>query len=268
MLMAKYGQVVEKLASVYDLSNNAGEERALEAELLSGGAIARTAILAFVLKFGDGKSPGWWKCVERLVRLIPRFKTADSELRQSLRPLLEMQSGIAEYEMGVKLVVREILSVLDKPQAAHGAAPAALKTEKIDRRMTPAAAAEFANTKPLRSYKCAFFGNRIDVTPDGVALNGWWFIPFGDIREVVAFPVLESAPARGGCLKFVTDDNPSLPVRDEHSFHIPGDRNGRGAFLISENCFWFNCGAPHLCAGVNSAAVEIKTFVESNINIQ
>lgn len=118
----------------------------------------------------------------------------------------------------------------------------------------------------LRAMHCNGLQSKIEVTEDEVRINGdWKVIPRDSIQAVKLYPVLESAPARGGCLKMVTEDNPGLPERDDHSFHIPGTDITSGMILPKGNCFWFNCLSPGDCADVNEQAEEMKSLIESTL---
>ena len=115
-------------------------------------------------------------------------------------------------------------------------------------------------------YQCPAFGQKISVLQNGVALGNKWnifdFIPFSDIRKAVLQPALENAPSSGGCLKLVTDDNPDLPVRDSHSFHMQGKSEGSKG---DDTCFFYNCFHAKHCIEANAEVEKIKALIESKI---
>ena len=115
----------------------------------------------------------------------------------------------------------------------------------------------------MKSMRCEGLSTRIEISDNEVIIGGYKNIPFNFIKEVRLYPILESAPANGGCLKIVTDDNPGLPERDGHSFHIPGTDITSGMILPNGNCFWFNCLSANMCASMNKQVEEIKTLIES-----
>ncbi len=90
----------------------------------------------------------------------------------------------------------------------------------------------------IKSMRCEGLSTRIELTNDEVIIDGWKKVPYNTIQQIKFYPILESAPANGGCLKLVTSDNPILPVRDGHSFNIP--ETDISAIVLSRgNCFWF-----------------------------
>lgn len=117
----------------------------------------------------------------------------------------------------------------------------------------------------IKSMRCEGLYTSIEITDNEVIIGGFKNIPFNLIKEVRLYPILESAPTNGGCLKLVTVDNPGLPERDGHSFHISGTDITSGMVLPLGNCFWFNCLSANMCASINKQADEIKTLIESKM---
>jgi hypothetical protein len=262
--------LADKLAHFITLGMDESEADRMEEILLSGGKDVLTVILTYLLHCGQGKqSQGWWNNAKRLVRLIRRFPNED--YINILTQLVNFQCNIWEFQTQVKNVAQEQITALQEPTAKPDP-PAKIKmvskssAKKIDRSMSPETKERIKSQEILKEYKCKYYGLRIYVTDEGVVLPGNYFIPFNDIREVILLPILEKGPAMGGCLKFVTDDNPELPIRDWHSFHMPGQSDAQGGYLGKENCFWFNCGYVQECAKFNREVEEIKVFIESKIN--
>ena len=120
----------------------------------------------------------------------------------------------------------------------------------------------------IRSMRCEGLNTRIEITDSEVIIGGFKNISISLIKEVRFYPVLETAPSNGGCLKLVTEDNPGLPERDSHSFHIPGTDVTSGMVLVLGNCFWFNCLSSKMCNPINKEVEEIKALIESRMETQ
>ena len=64
----------------------------------------------------------------------------------------------------------------------------------------------------IAEYNCRrFSGYHIEVTEEEVIIAGLK-IPVSSILDVVIFPISGNLRGLGGCIKFVTEDNPELPV--------------------------------------------------------
>jgi hypothetical protein len=261
---ADYRALTEQLANFVSLTLDDDETlKPLEEQLLAGSGKARGVIVDYLLFCASGRQrEGWWHGASRLVRLIPRFGLDDGE--QALTRLVDQPSNIWEYETQVKNVARELLSA-ESREKERELEPAPSTAEKIDRSITPELKEALEGQDTIAKYKCIGFGMMIEVKPDGVLIAGRYFIPFADIQEVVLLPVLESGPSMGGCLKLVTADNPDLPIRDSHSFHMPGQRDARGAHIGPDNCYWFNSLYTTQCAEVNAKVDEIKQVIEAKV---
>ncbi|MDR0593262.1 MAG: ankyrin repeat domain-containing protein [Bifidobacteriaceae bacterium] len=259
-----YYQLARRLSGYLSLSGDEGPAEAMEAELLAGGVVARDAVLGYLARCAAGRGDvQWWNSARRLVKLIGRhgIVTPKSD-QQALRELIDRPSNIWEYETQVKYVAREILEA-DKPR--NEPAPSVPSEMRVDRKMTAEQKKTVMAQAELAVSKCSAYGNEISVRAEGVVLSQWWYIPFSDIRETVLLPVLETGPAMGGALKFVTDDNPDLPIRDSHSFHMPGERDRAGVEIGRGNCHWFNCCFVRECRDVNAEMAEIKALVDSHL---
>jgi hypothetical protein len=178
-----------------------------------------------------------------------------------LTQLQEKPSNIWEYETQVKYVA---LAILEDEKLKKDPVPVAA-VEKVNRFLPPEQRETMGVEAPLKTYECRGIHTSIKVTEKGVFLLDSFFIPFEDIQKVVLLPVLEDAPARGGCLKLVTHDNPDIPIRDWHSFHMPGQDTAKGMTLPKDNGFWYNCIMPELCKAANESVEEIKALIESRI---
>jgi hypothetical protein len=235
----------------------------MEEQLLAGGEVAQEAIFNYLIFCSSGKeSAGWWSQARRLVKLIARFDLSpDSKAEQLLTQLQEKPSNIWEYETQVKHVA---LALQEDEKLKKDPVPVAT-VEKINRFLPPEQRELMGIEAPLKTYECRGLETSITVTEKGVFLLNSYFIPFEDIQEVVLLRVLEDAPACGGCLKLVTQDSPDIPIRDWHSFHMPGQDTAKGMRLPTENGFWYNCTMPGLCKATNESVEEIKALIESRI---
>jgi hypothetical protein len=77
-------------------------------------------------------------------------------------------------------------------------------------------------------------------------------------------PIDESKPSWGGYLKFVTANNPALPIRVYGGFDMDGKQQNNGS-LSGGNALFFNAGMPNLCAGINTEIEEIRNLIELKI---
>ena len=93
----------------------------------------------------------------------------------------------------------------------------------------------------IAEYDCTgFSGHRLTVTEEEVSIAGLK-IPVEDILDVVLFPIAANMRGIGGCIKFVTEDNPELPVinpRRGWDVVCRGEVSS-GLDLARGNCFWF-----------------------------
>ncbi|MDR1134040.1 MAG: hypothetical protein LBL05_07730 [Synergistaceae bacterium] len=103
----------------------------------------------------------------------------------------------------------------------------------------------------------------LELNNNEVIINKEKKIPLNTIQEVIFLPILKNAPVLGGCLKFVTADNPGIPERTSHSFCIPGTKITNGWSGAEGNFFWFNTTSFPEVDLFNKEAEEIKKFIES-----
>lgn len=122
--------------------------------------------------------------------------------------------------------------------------------------------------KYQQKMECKNLSQWVVVSPDNVTITGK-VIPLSTVQEVIVYPIESHAPISGGCIKFVTEDNPGLPVRNGHSFEVPcagydsSNRPYTGMSLVQGNCFWYNCSYANECDALNEEANEIKACVEA-----
>jgi hypothetical protein len=143
------------------------------------------------------------------------------------------------------------------------------KKEKIDRTLSDERRTELEKETPILSttYNKAGSRIRLSIYEEGVLIGKNYFIPFSDIRKVVWLPIETNRPACGGCLVFVTDDCPDLPIRNDHSFHMPDKANGSTFWGLDYNCCFHNCLSVSESSTENAAMEKIKALVESRIGL-
>ena len=91
----------------------------------------------------------------------------------------------------------------------------------------------------IKEYSTSF-GHSIVVTEDEVSICGLK-TPISSIKDVVFFPIYGNMRGLGGCIKFVTEHNPELPVLNEQrgwDVIFQGEVNS-GFDLARGNCFWY-----------------------------
>lgn len=108
---------------------------------------------------------------------------------------------------------------------------------------------------------------KVEVTTTEVILGRVIRIPIASIKDVKLYPMEKGIPAIGGCIKFVTDDNPYLPQRTNLSFDVQGVEHGNstvfsGMSLCLGNCFWYHGLSNEDCTPLNEEAMTIVRAVE------
>jgi uncharacterized membrane protein YhaH (DUF805 family) len=267
-IISSYVEKVRVVAEFVDLTMDRSKIEPLEAELLAGGQPALEAIRLFLNGCANGSEEhGWWYNAQSLVRMIPQFNIPNYPER-ILHELINNKSNIWEYETNVKNVAKEIVN--REANEARRQAESATKTitEKINRRVTPEKEEEMKSKTPIMEFGNNPYYSKIQVMDDGVMLAGSYFIPFAEIRDVILLPAMEHVPALGGCIKIVTDDDPDLPIRDDHSFHMPGQGNGKGSSLYLHNAHWYNCLYAGDCLKTNDTANQIRELIISRATPQ
>jgi len=262
-----YYAIADKLAHSITWSIGESEVDEMENKLLAGGADALTAILTYLLHCGQGKqSQGWWSNAKRLVRLIRRFPNED--YANILTQLINYSSNIWEYQTQVKEVAEDELKMLKSPPIIESPPVEKVEkpAEKIDRTISDDMRIKLEQEEPLLSTTYHRAGTRISlkIMQDGVLIGDRLFIPYSDIRKVVWLPIETNRPICGGCLVFVTDDCPDLPIRNDHSFHMPNE-SGITWQSLSYNCCFHNCLYIEQTAKENADMEKVKALVESKI---
>ena len=118
----------------------------------------------------------------------------------------------------------------------------------------------------IAEFDCSNFSmHRLELTEEEIRFAGIR-IPVSSVRDVVVFPIAGNMRGLGGCLKFVTEENPGLPVRNvQRGWDI--EYRGEvltGPDLARGNCFWY--GGDYSANGwteQNAKAEEIAAAVRS-----
>ena|GEM_PF-5410085 len=150
----------------------------------------------------------------------------------------------------------------------------------MNRLITPLMQAKLKKLEPIVSHNSGH-GREILIYDEGVLVKsvlykgdkggykglkgGDFFIYYRDILEVTLFPVEHERTACGGYLMFVTADSNIPPIRDSHSFHMRGDKDGSFR-LLPYNCYFYNCSSKEECLLENNCLERIKSLVESKLS--
>ena len=106
----------------------------------------------------------------------------------------------------------------------------------------------------------------LDINNDEVVICRWKHIPIPDIQEVLVYPIQQDMRGLGGCIKFVTAENPGLPELRDYKWFVDSDDEieWEGFDVSRGNCLWYGCEYdPDGWILANQVAEQIKFTVET-----
>ena len=118
----------------------------------------------------------------------------------------------------------------------------------------------------LEKYSTSF-GHSIEISDEEVSICGLK-TPLSAIKDVVLFPINPNLRGLGGCIKFVTDDSPDMPVMNEQigwEVNFQGETN-KGFDIARAKCFWYGGDySPNGWIEQNAKAKEIVDMVKAKL---